>query len=594
MCRIAGIVSRKLSLAERNSYTLQMRDAQAHGGPDDAGIYVSENYPVTLGHRRLSFLDLSAAGNQPMADAAKKIWISFNGEIYNFKELRSELQALGAIFKTQSDTEVLLVAYEYWGVSSFERLKGMFAFAILDEEQEKLYLVRDPQGIKPLYYLQQTDRLVFASEVKAFHHCGILLEEDPRWKVFFLAFGHIPEPYTTLKNVQHLAKGHYLEWDFKSQTAETKLFYQFHYSEEITDRSIALKLVREKMELAVERHLLSDAPIGVFLSGGIDSSIITLLANQYQQQNLQSLSINLQETDFAERQYQQVVVNQLQGDYHEYLVTYKDFVSHFDQFMGAMDQPSNDGINSWFVCKRAHENGLKAVLSGLGGDELFGGYPSFGLMNYVQQLKKLPSSFLKLADQQFSFKYRRFYYLSYDHPIGEYLFLRGFFTPNVIAEVLGISIREVDDILQSVPLSSELKNLNGGNRASWFETNLYMQNQLLRDTDYMSMSHGLEVRVPFLDRDLMESVFSIQAKIKYEGAFPKMLLIDAFKDVLPEAIWNRKKMGFTFPFQEWMRRFEQVSQPEQYQNKMTKKLMQEFNQGQLHWSNAFALYHVNT
>lgn len=592
MCRIAGIINQGLSLAERNGQTLQMRDVQAHGGPDGAGIYNSASLPVSLGHRRLSLLDLSSAGHQPMQ--YQQLWISFNGEIYNFKELRAELQSLGQVFHSQGDTEVILLAYQQWGIAAFSRLKGMFAFALLDEKRAKLFLVRDPQGIKPLYYFQQEEQLVFASEVKAFHHCGITLAEDPHWKVFFLAFGHIPEPYTTLKNVQHLTKGHYLEWDFKSEQSSIKPFYQFHYSETITDRPLALELVREKMTLAVQRHLLSDAPIGVFLSGGIDSSIITLLANQFQQQHLQSLSINLQETDFAERQYQQIVVDQIQGDYHEYLVTYKDFVSHFDQFMEAMDQPSNDGINSWFVCKRAHENGLKAVLSGLGGDELFGGYPSFSRMGYVQQLKQLPSSLLKLADQQFSFKYRRFYYLSYEHPIGEYLFLRGFFTPNVIAEVLGLSVKEVDEILQSVPISPELKNLSGGNRASWFETNLYMQNQLLRDTDYMSMSHGLEVRVPFLDRDLMESVFSIQAKIKYEGPFPKMLLIDAFKDILPEAIWNRKKMGFTFPFQEWMRRFKQVSEPEQYHNKTTRKLMQEFNQGQLHWSNAFALYHVSS
>lgn len=594
MCRIAGIVSRKFSVAERNAYTLQMRDAQAHGGPDGAGTYTSENCPVTLGHRRLSLLDLSAAGHQPMADSTKKIWISFNGEIYNFKEIRTELQALGLHFKSQSDTEVILAAYQCWGVASFNRLKGMYAFALLDEEKDKLYLVRGPQGIKPLYYYQQGDSLIFASEVKAFHHCGLDLKEDPRWKVFFLAFGHIPEPFTTLENVRHLPKGHYLEWDFKSQQADIQCFFQFHFSETITNRSQALEMVHEKVRSSVQRHLLSDAPIGVFLSGGIDSSIVTLLANQFQQQDLQSLSINLQETDFAERQYQQIIVNQIKGDYYEYLVTYKDFVSHFDDFMGAMDQPTNDGINSWFVCKRAHENGLKAVLSGLGGDELFGGYPSFKRMNYIRQLKQLPASFLKLADQKFSFKYRRFYYLSYAHPIGEYLFLRGAFTPQVISEVLGLSVREVDEILQSVPLGAELEHLRGGNRASWLEVNLYMQNQLLRDTDFMSMAHGLELRVPFLDRDLMECVYSIQTKIKYEGAFPKMLLIDAFKDILPEEIWNRKKMGFSFPFQEWMRRFEQIAEPENYQNKKTRKLMKEFNQGKLHWSNAFALYHVSS
>jgi asparagine synthase (glutamine-hydrolysing) len=593
MCRIAGIINKSLSGDELLRQVKAMADVQRHGGPDDEGFFVEESRGMALGHRRLALLDLSHAGHQPMFIAGSRYGIIFNGEIYNFRELKEELEHYGHSFKSSSDTEVILYAFLQWGCDSFMKFKGMFAFALTDQVFGKTYLVRDAGGIKPLYYSVRGENLYFASEVKAFQQAGTRFEENGEWKIYFLAFGHIPEPYTTLKDVQHLPKGSFLEWDHRSSSFKIITFKKYSFTESLSNEEESLSLIREYLHQAVKRHLISDAPIGVFLSGGIDSSIITLLAHQYQAEQLRTLSINLQETDFAERKYQQLIVKQIGGVHNEYQVTYKDFVHHFDTIIASMDQPSNDGINSWFVCRSAKENGLKAVLSGLGGDELFGGYPSFNRINYLKKAKTLPSAFLKLADKHIDSRFKRFYYLSYQHPIGEYLFLRGFFTPGLISGLLDISIAEIDAVLQKVPIDKEIAGLSAGNRASWFEINLYMQNQLLRDTDYMSMSHGLEVRVPFLDQDLMGLMHSIAAQTKFSKKQPKHLLIKAFRNLLPEPAWNRKKMGFSFPFAEWMRRFEPTSNSQMYSNHTARNLVNDFKQGKLHWSHAFALYHVS-
>ncbi len=593
MCRIAGIISSTTPPSDTYSKVKAMCTVLQHGGPDDEGIFLNDRGSVCLGHRRLSILDLSKAGHQPMSCRAESIWIAFNGEIYNFKELRSKLQAEGCHFNTETDTEVILKAYEIWGTDSFAMLKGMFAFAIYDQTQNKVFLVRDASGIKPLYYSVNDRQLIFASEVKAFSKVATSWPQDENWKVYLLAFGHIPEPYTTLKGVCSLSKGHYLCWSVASREYSVKKFKAFTYSEEITNIEEAVHEVREALKNSVINHLISDAPIGVFLSGGIDSSILTLIADKYQGAKLNSLSINLEETDYTEKKYQELVTRNMRGSHTEYFINYKEFIKNFETIVNSMDQPSTDGINSWFVSKYAKENGLKAVLSGLGGDELFGGYPSFQRMNTLSFVKNISSRFIRTVSYHPNPKFKRLYYLSFKNPVGEYLFLRGFYTPPVIASILDADLKEINKLIQDFPIDEQVMSLKGGNRASWFETNLYMQNQLLKDTDYMSMSHGIEVRVPFLDQDLVSTALKIAPHIKFSSKLNKILLIEAFKDVLPEPVWNRKKMGFSFPFQEWMSRFERISNPDRYENKTSKKLMKDFHKGNLHWSSAFALYHIN-
>ena len=590
MCRIAGIISKQSQPDHLYQQVKAMCTVLAPGGPDDEGIYIHGG--VCLGNRRLAIQDLSAAGHQPMATAENSIWITFNGEVYNFKQIRAELSSLNIKFHSDTDTEVVLKAYQQWGVDSFTRFKGMFAFAITDLAEQKTFLVRDASGIKPLYYSQQGTDLIFASEVKAFTVTDYTFHENQDWKIYLLALGHVPEPHTTFAKVHSLPKGSYLTWNHQTATANIKSYYRFSYSEHISSRAEAIQKVRDSIEHSVKSHLISDASIGVFLSGGIDSSILTLVADSYLKEGLNTLSIDLQETDYSELKYQKLISNLTSGTHRQKQINYNTFNNNFGKIIDSMDQPSTDGINSWFVSKCARENGVKAVLSGLGADELFGGYPSFQRTQSIRALKTLPKSWLRLAEKHTNPKYQRLYYLSYDNPLGEYLFSRGFFTPDTIARILDADRTEIDSLLGNFPCDDHFDSLRGGNRASWLETNLYMQNQLLKDTDYMSMSHGVEVRVPFLDRDLIELVISIRKDIKFKGNQIKPLLIDSFKDILPEQIWNRPKMGFSFPFQEWMKKYTDLSDPSGYQNKTSRKLMEDFKQDKLHWSSAFALYHI--
>ncbi len=592
MCRIAGIISPNPD--GLYSRVKAMCDVMKHGGPDDEGIYLDSERGICLGNRRLAVQDLSRAGHQPMQAGDNSLWITFNGEIYNYKELRSELRELGHYFNSDTDTEVILKAYQHWGTSSFARLNGMFAFALVDHSTQKTFLLRDAGGIKPLYYSLHNEGLVFASEVKAFKKSGIVFSSDEHWKIYLLALGHIPEPYTTLKSVLSLPKGHLLTFNNKTHTGHIRKIFSYSYSSRIIEKAEAVAKVQEQLKLAVKSHLIADAEIGVFLSGGLDSSIVTLLANEFQGRQLNTLSIDLEETDYSEKKYQQLISRQTEGHHSDYRINYQDFKANFGEILTAMDQPSTDGINSWFVSKCAQESGLKAVLSGLGADELFGGYPSFRRTSTIKALKKLPKNVLRSAGKHPDLKYKRLFYLSYDNPLGEYLFSRGFFTPQTIADILDADVWQIDQLLQNYPVDLQFDSLNGGNRASWLELNLYMQNQLLKDVDYMSMSHGIEVRVPFLDRDLVQLVLSIDPAIKFSGLQPKSLLIDAFKYLLPEKIYKRPKMGFSFPFQEWMRTHQVVSDPAIYGNKTSAKLINRFNTDRLHWSSAFALYHVET
>ncbi len=590
MCRIAGIISNKENYQDLHENVAAMCTMMAHGGPDDEGLSNEQQNGFVFGHRRLALIDLSEAGHQPMY--YKDASIVFNGEIYNYLELKAELQNLGCNFATATDTEVILAGYTAWGISVFGKLEGMFAFALYDQKIDATYLVRDQSGIKPLYYSIKSDMLIFASEVKAFKTTSYSFEESKDWKTYFLTFGHIPHPFTTLENVYSLTNSCFLKWDHQTASHEIVAFSQADYTTQVSEEHNAEELIKERLEKAVENHLIADAPVGVFLSGGIDSSILTLLADKAIASNLKTLSINFAEQAFSEEKYQKIIADQTQGTHTSYLVTQEDLEKNLDEILAAMDQPSNDAINSWFVNKCAKENGLKAVLSGIGADELFGGYPSFKRMKLVKALKRLPKFVLRLADKLPSEKLKRIYFLSYDNPIGEYLFLRGFFTPTAVSQLLSIPQHQVDQLLENFPLDQEIKKLAGGERASWMETNLFMKNQLLKDTDYMSMAHSIEVRVPFLDQELIKAIHHISSDIKF-GEQPKGLLVNSFKDILPESIWNRPKMGFTFPLQGWLRQNKKITDPALYaQNSFSQALMEKFKAGQLHWSKAYALYQV--
>lgn len=591
MCRISGIANKSLPVKALEEMVTQMCNLQQHGGPDDSGIYTCAESNLVLGHRRLALIDLSASGHQPMIYKERYI-ISFNGEIYNFHHLKKELMQAGIAFYTHSDTEVILAAFAQWNTQSFARLKGMFAFALYDSVEKNLFLVRDPSGIKPLYYSVSHTSIEFASEIRAF---AILKnkKENKDWPVYQLAYGHIPEPLTTLQDVRPLHKGFFYKFNVSTCTGSLQSYAHYSYSSTLHDNEKAEAIIKETLHNAVGRHLISDAPIGVFLSGGIDSGIIAILASAYQKQSLKTLSLYFNEPQFSEKKYQDIIIEGLQSRYYQHLLKESEFQQSFPDILKAMDMPSCDGINIWFISKYAKEQGLKAVLSGIGGDELFGGYPSFERISIAEQLQRMPLSFLRLACKSGLKKFNRLPYLSLEGMKGLYLFLRGQFIPIQIAKQLGASEKEIWSLLQEHPALTRLP-LSPKDTASWIEMNIYLQNQLLRDSDVMGMAHGVEIRVPFLDDEVVTSVLSIHPAIKYQKPLPKQLLINVFKDKLAENVWNRKKMGFSFPFNEWLSNSAFVKDIMENSNAATRLNYKKFKNGKLHWSLLMSLIILQT
>lgn len=565
--------------------------ALKHGGPDDEGIFNWEDANLTFGHRRLSIIDLSQNGHQPMCDRQERVWITFNGEIYNYLELKQQLLSLGARFNSNTDTEVIIAAYIQWGMAAFSKLRGIFAFALYDNEKCLTYLVRDSSGIKPLYYHIENGQISFTSEVKALRAAGIVSEADPNWQIRFLAYGHIPEPYTTLKNVRSLPKGEFLCWNNRRATYEMHSYRVIFTRVCIDDPEQAKDAIKTKLEFAVSRQLIADAPIGVFLSGGIDSSLITLLANKEKKTQLKTISIYFNEKAYDESMYQSVILKQIEGEKFGHLVQQNDFEDFFPQIIGDMDMPTTDGINTWCISKFAHDDGLKAVLSGIGADELFGGYPSFNRIRLIKTFRKYPVSLYKVANYSAFDAYKKIAFLSYSHPIADYLLLRGLYSPIDISRILDTDVEEVEDILFANRQLPYLQDYDEKD-AAWFELNLYMQNQLLRDTDVMGMSHGLEVRVPFLDEDFIRTTDSISPAIRFDKYRPKKLLIDSFANILPKEIWDRSKMGFTFPLQEWMRENNAINDESLYKGIKSKSIVKAFQKNSVHWSKVYALFQI--
>lgn len=551
MCRIAGVLNKASDAILADA--IAMRDSMAHGGPDGSGIYHDVDAGLALGHRRLSLIDLTVGGHQPMLNETLDVVISFNGEIYNYIELKAELISKGFQFRTASDTEVILTGYQYWGVECFSRLVGMFAIAIYDKRKHELILARDTQGIKPLYYSNSNGAFFFASEIRAFKALKYNWEESDTWKAYTLVYGFIPEPHTTLAYVKMLPKGSYMCIDVNTMQSSLVEYSKDDYSVRIDTEKEALAAIRQWMDKAVDRHLISDAPIGLFLSGGIDSSLLTLIAKQTGHNDLHTLSIVFDDAAYSEAAYQQLIVDKVKSQHKSYNLSKEEYINTLPDIFKAMDQPSIDGVNSYFICKFAKEYGLKAVLSGLGADELFGGYASFGREKVVSNLKKIPSGLLAASRYIKKDKYRKLAYLADNHITNEYLFHRGLFSIREAAEILDSDMKSVADTVQNIGLSDDVDTLPYGNKVSYMEKNIYMQSQLLKDTDVMSMWHSIEVRVPFLDTELVKIVNSISPEVKYNGAIPKQLLVKAYDDILPRQIWDRKKQGFVFPFQNWIK-----------------------------------------
>jgi asparagine synthase (glutamine-hydrolysing) len=557
MCGIAGILSNGYSQDRLEVLLQRMQSSLQHRGPDDRGIYISTDCKAALVHTRLAILDLTSAGHQPMSSVDGRYWITFNGEIYNFQELRSRLEAQGEQFQSQTDTEVILKLYQRHGMDSVKQLRGMFAFAIWDDLEKTCFLARDTLGIKPLYYWQSGSTLVFASELKAILASGLpSISLSLEGLYGYLVSGSVPEPHTMIEGIHCLAAGHWLHWQSGSLTQHQ--YWQINFTPEPISLPEAKEKVRTALIDSIKHHLISDVPVGIFLSGGIDSTAVLALAGQTQAGQLRTYSIAFEEPEWNEGELARKIAQEFGADHTEYKMTASLGRELFPKFLDTIDQPSIDGFNTFSVSRIAREDGTKVVLSGLGGDELFGGYSSFvrvpKMVRWGKQLKALnlisTSLGMGLEHWTTSPRLRRLGDFLQQTPdtAAAYRSYRGIFSHQ---EACAIASQYIPD--RAFPIRKSHGNVSHlpsvEDEVSLLEISRYMRNQLLRDSDVMSMAWGLELRVPLVDRVLLETIASIPSNMRLVPG--KQLLIQAVPE-LPSWVVNRPKRGFSFPFQQWI------------------------------------------
>lgn len=557
MCGIAGLLSPSGSQEQIEILIQRMQSVLRHRGPDDQGIYISSDQKAAITHTRLSILDLSPAGHQPMSTADGRYWITFNGEIYNFRELRHTLIAQGEQFLSQTDTEVILKLYQRFGSKCVNQLRGMFAFAIWDDLEKTCFLARDPLGIKPLYYWSAGSTLVFASELKSVLASGLpTITLSPEGLYGYLVSGSVPEPHTLIQGIRCLEAGHWLYWQSSNLTHSR--YWQINFTPETISVPEAKEKVRAALIDSIKHHFVSDVPVGIFLSGGIDSSAVVALARQIQLGELRTYSIVFEEPDWNEGEIAQKVADTFGTDHTEYKITASLGRELLSQFLAAIDQPSIDGFNTFCVSQIARKDSTKVVLSGLGGDELFGGYQSFQkvprmvrLSQRFQALHPISTGMgMGLEHWGKSPQLRRLgdFLQQIPNSAAAYRSFRGIFSHS---EACAIAKRYLPD--KALPMrqwgspSPNLPSLE--DEVSLLEISCYMRNQLLRDSDVMSMAFGLELRVPLVDRVLIEAIAGIPSNIRLAPG--KQLLIQAVPE-LPSLVVNSPKRGFSFPFEQWM------------------------------------------
>ncbi len=571
MCGIAGIFAYREGAprVDRNDL-LRIRDAMSARGPDGAGLWIANDAHVGLAHRRLSIIDLSDTGAQPMANGDGRLRVVFNGEIYNYKQLRAELEKKGYRFRSQSDTEVLLHLYAERGVDMVHALRGMYAFAVWDENKKGLLLARDPFGIKPLYYADDGNSVRFASQVKALlRSSGIDTAPEPAGHAGFFLWGSVPEPYTLYKGIHALPAGSTL-WVSASGDSRPVPFFNIAgvlsaaQAARPVSREEGLVHLRAALLDSVQHHLVADVPVGVFLSGGLDSTTLTALAAESSSASLHTATLGFNEYRGTEND-ETTLAARVAGHYRTVhdtrWVSREDFRSEREHLLAAMDQPTVDGVNSYFVSKAAAESGLKVAISGLGGDELFGGYPSF---HEIPKMVRLLSPFhmtpalgrmfrwisAPVLKHLTSPKYAGL--LEYGGSYGgAYLLRRGFFMPWELPEILGDRIAR-DGWEELRPLMRLEQSIHGAAsdriKVSALEMGWYMRNQLLRDADWAGMAHSLEIRVPLVDVELTRRVAPLLT-----GTFPgKRDMARTPRTPLPVEVLNRRKTGFSVPVREWL------------------------------------------
>ena len=513
-----------------------------HRGPDGSGDWTSPDGRLWLGHRRLAIVDLSSAGAQPMLDPVSGNVIVFNGEIYNHLELRRQMSGEDLRWVGTSDTETLLAGYRLWGEALLLKLKGMFAFVIFDKARNCLFVARDPLGIKPLYFEVSNDAVRFASEIRALV-AGTGRKCAPDGVSGFLQWGSCPEQEFLFPEIKMLSAGHRMIVEANGAIARqcfwpAKSFVQYPGADVPAH-------VRTLLKRAVEEHLMADVPVASFLSGGIDSSIVSALAAQaLGGAKLQTFSVGFPHAQFDETSVAAEVARRYKTDHHRIEVSDEEVIVLVQEAVGKLDVPSVDAINTYIVSKKVAEQGIKVALSGLGADELFGGYPSFRDAPWLHLLASIPQAIRRLG-AGFGKMGARLADLPSDDLMEIAIWRRRLWSD---AMLRGAGL-PVSDLKTDAPP----KLRDDFARISWAELSVYMRQMLLRDSDQMSMAVSLELRVPFLDLELVEYALSLPESEKTRYRIPKGLLVEGCRDLLPEQVYNRPKMGFSLPMDLWMR-----------------------------------------
>ncbi len=561
MCGITGKFNYNRQLPVQKEVAVKMTKVIAHRGPDDEGSYFNPAGNLFLGHRRLSIIDLST-GNQPICNEDKTIWIIFNGEIYNFPELKNELISYGHNFRTHSDTEVIIHAYEQWGVESFSRLNGMFAFALWDENQEKLIIARDPFGIKPLYYFSNSNTFIFGSEIKSILlNKEVVREVDTAALYNYFVFTYVPSPYTVFKDIYKLKPGFYIT--VSKSGIENKRFY-FNSSSTLNTNNEDEIIEQLQLHIfnAVKRQMISDVPIGAMLSGGVDSSTIATIMSQVSNSPIKTFTVGF-EGDFElnELKDARFIAQKIGSEHFDLEVTSEDYKGLLPFSIWHMEEPVATGsiLAYYMICKLAASK-VKVVLTGQGADEPFAGYPRHLGEYYSKYYRTIPAPLRKYIINPLVFSLKRneqlkravasleeknsgkrflnIYKTLYDDLTKSLFKLNGFDWDAITLN----AIRE---------WQSDTKDMDDLNKLLYTDSRLSLPDNLLLYGDKMAMAVSLEARVPFLDLELMKFVESIPAKFKINGFTQKYLLKKAVSKWIPQEVIRKKKIGFATPIDKW-------------------------------------------
>lgn len=552
MCGIAGAFQVSEDPGVLLNRVKTMTDLLQHRGPDFRDVDQFED--LTLGHSRLSIIDTSEAAHQPFKDVSRKKALVFNGEIYNYRVLKKDLENRGELFKSESDTEVLFHMLSNIGIEAVQRLNGMFAFAWWDQQENKLTLVRDRYGIKPLYYTFQQDGLYFASEIRALKPAvDFRLNQKQLNRLLTLQSVHGEE--TAIEGINELAPGTMLTFDADGNYEITNWFEPEPVFNQKKDPEITEEDVRTQFFKAVEKRLISDVPIGAFLSGGVDSSAVVAAMAQQSSSPVKTFTVGFDDERFDERLFAKKVADRYNTNHQEILLSEKEILGMVPDAITSMDTPSGDAVNTYIVSRMTREGGLTVALSGLGGDELFSGYPSFKVWNTLRKFKfagnipaGLRSKIMNMMPGKSIQKDKLRTILSGSIKPAELVYrMRQVFTDKLITELGKQPIDWIGTFAAEINRPQD--------QLTFTEMFLYCEPLLLKDTDQMSMASALEVRVPFLDHEFMNFVMKIPTHKRRYGyrKYSKGFFVDALKNDIPEECYNRPKSGFVLPMENWMK-----------------------------------------